>query len=196
LLLDKTILEAELALDFANYVYHRTDLPTPGGGTAILVHKGIDHKAVPVSGLQYLQATAIHLVLGTGPVKLLSAYLAPTRPSIESDVTECLSRGIPALMVGDLNDKHMDWNSELIAANGSLFRDYSHRNSYFFIYGPDFPTTAPYTQKDIADILDIVVKDFVLPVHLTAQHSAHITCRSSLTPRVHHPFTTYRTAST
>jgi hypothetical protein len=79
-LLNETHLVAERAIRFANYICHRTERPTPGGGTAILVHKGIDHYAVPVSGLQYLEATAIHLVLATKPVKLVSAYLAPTRP--------------------------------------------------------------------------------------------------------------------
>jgi hypothetical protein len=84
-LLNETLLVAERALRFANYVCHQTDRPTPGGGTAIIVHKGIDHYAVPVSGLQYLEATAIHLVLATRPVKLVSAYLALTRPLIDSD---------------------------------------------------------------------------------------------------------------
>jgi hypothetical protein len=57
---NETHLVAERALRFANYVCHRTDLSTPGGGTAILVHNGIDHYAVPVSGLQFLETTAIH----------------------------------------------------------------------------------------------------------------------------------------
>jgi hypothetical protein len=78
---------------------------------------------VPVSGLQYLEATAIHLVLATRPVKLVSAYLAPTRPLIESDLTECLSGGIPVLMAGDLNAKHKDWSSRLNTARGSLLLD-------------------------------------------------------------------------
>jgi hypothetical protein len=57
------------------------------------------------------------------------------------------------------------------------------------IYGPDSPTTAPYTHNATPDVLDIVVvKDFVLPVHLTvcaALSSDHLTilidtsCRSS-----------------
>jgi hypothetical protein len=56
--------------------------PYGSRSTAILVHKGIDHYAVPVSGLQYLEATPTHLVLATRPVKLVSAYLAPTRALI------------------------------------------------------------------------------------------------------------------
>jgi hypothetical protein len=71
--INETQLESGRAIKFANSICHRTDRPTPGGGTPILVHKGTDHYAVPVSGLQYLDATAIHLVLATKPVKLVSA---------------------------------------------------------------------------------------------------------------------------
>jgi hypothetical protein len=36
------------------------------------------------------------------------------------------------------------------------------------MYGPDSPTTALYTHNATLDVLDIVVvKDFVLPIHLT-----------------------------
>jgi hypothetical protein len=57
------------------------------------------------------------------------------------------------------------------------------------MYGPDSQTTAPYTHNATSDVLDIVVvKDFVLPVHLTvcaALSSVHLpilidkSCRSS-----------------
>jgi exonuclease III len=74
-LLNETHLESDWALSFANYVCYRTNCPTQGGGTAILVRRGIDHYAVPVSGLQHLEATAIHLVLATRPMKLVAAYI-------------------------------------------------------------------------------------------------------------------------
>jgi hypothetical protein len=82
-------------------------------------------------------------------------------------MTECLSGGIPVLMAGDLNAKHKDWNPRLTTARGSLLRAYAGRNSCL-MYGPDCPTTAPYTHNATPDVLDIVVvKGFVLPVHLT-----------------------------
>jgi hypothetical protein len=165
-------------LRFANYVCYGTDRLIPGGLTAILVHRGIDHYAVPVSCVQYLEATAIHLVLAGRQLKLVSAYFSPTRPSMESDLTECLSGGIPVLMAGDLNAEHKDWNSRLTTVSGSLLRDYADRNSCL-IYGPDSRTTASYKHSATPDVLHIPVhKVFVLPVHLTAQHSDHITYRS------------------
>jgi hypothetical protein len=75
-LLNETHLKSDQALRFANYVCHRTDRPIRGGGTAILVRRGIDHYAVPVSGLQ-LEATAILLLCATRPVKLVAAAYLP-----------------------------------------------------------------------------------------------------------------------
>jgi hypothetical protein len=143
------------------------DCPTRGGGREILVYRGIDHYAVPVSGVQHLEATVIHLVLATRPVKLVAAYLSPTGPVIKLDLTKCLSGGFPVLMAGDLKAKHMDWNSRLITARGSLLHNYDNRNSCM-IYGLDSPTSAPYTYNVTSDILDsVVVKDLFLLVHLT-----------------------------
>jgi hypothetical protein len=122
---------------------------------------------MPVSGLQYPEANAIHLLLATREMRLVSAYLAPTRPLIESHLKECLSGRIPVVMAGDLNAEHKYWNSRLTTSSGSLLGDYADRNSCL-IYGPDWRTTAPYTHNSITDVLDIVIaKDFVLPAHLT-----------------------------
>jgi hypothetical protein len=143
---------------------------------------------VPVSGLQHLEATAIHLVLATEPVKLVVAYLSPTGPLIESDLSERLSGGFPVLLAGDLNAKHTDWSSRLTTDRGLLLRDNAIRNTCL-IYGPDSPTTAPYTHNATPDVLDkVIVKGFVLPLYLSvcsALSSDHLpilidtTCRSS-----------------
>jgi exonuclease III len=64
----------------ANYVCHRTDRPTEGGGTAILVRRSIDHYAVPVLGLTRLEATAIHIMLASGPLKFWQCTSRPPGP--------------------------------------------------------------------------------------------------------------------
>jgi hypothetical protein len=122
-LLNETHLKSDQAFRIANYVCHNTDRQSRCGGTAILVLRDIVHYAVPVSGLRHLEATAIHLVLVNRPVKIVAAYLSPTRPLIESDLNGCLSGGLPVLMAVDLNAKHTDWNSRLITTRGALLRD-------------------------------------------------------------------------
>jgi len=74
-LLAETHLRSGEVFRLANYVCLRIDRLTEGGGTAILVRRGIVHQAVPVQGLQHLEATVIHVRLATKPVKILAAYM-------------------------------------------------------------------------------------------------------------------------
>jgi hypothetical protein len=104
-LLSKTFFNAGQAFRLANYVSHRTDRPTAGGGTAILVRRGIVHHSVPVPGLNHLEATAVQVTLASRPVKILAVYLSPSRPLIGADLTACFGEGLPVLMAGDLNAK-------------------------------------------------------------------------------------------
>jgi len=60
-LLIETFLNPGQGFHLANYVCHRTDRPSTGGGTAILVRRGIVHHSVPVPGLTHLEATAIQV---------------------------------------------------------------------------------------------------------------------------------------
>ena len=66
-LLSETFLNPDQAFRFANYVCQRTDRPTSGGGTAILVLRGIVHHSVPVPGLTHLEATAVRVTLAGRP---------------------------------------------------------------------------------------------------------------------------------
>jgi hypothetical protein len=160
------------AFRFPNYVCHPTDRSTKGGRTAILVRLGIEHHAVPVPGLRHLEATAIELKLAGKPTKILAVYVSPCRPLMKSDLTASLSGGLPVLMAGDLNAKHVDWNSRMTTVRGRLLRDYADRHSCL-IHGPDSPTTVPYNPSATPDVLDIAVtKNLRTPLHLTAC-SAH-----------------------
>ena len=120
-LLSETLLKPDQAFRLANYVCHRTDRPTTGGGTAILVRRGIVHHSVPVRGLTHLEATALQVTLAGRPVKILAAYLSPSRPLIGADLTAYFGGGLPVLLAGDLNAKHVDWNSRLTTRRGNHY---------------------------------------------------------------------------
>jgi hypothetical protein len=139
-LLNETHLDPRQAFWFAYYVRNRTDRSKKGAGKAILFRRGIKHHALPVPGQQHLLASAIELNLAGKPTKILAVYLSPCRPLIKSHLTACLSGGLPVLMAGDLNAKHVDWNSRLTNARGKLLRDHADRR-YCLIHGPDPSTT-------------------------------------------------------
>ena len=99
---------------------------------------------------------------------ILATYLSPSRPLIGTDLTDCLGRGFPVLMAGDLNVKHVDWNSRLNTRRGKPLHDYADANSCL-IFGPDSPATNPYNLSVIPDVLDIMItKNLSFPVYLTS----------------------------
>ena len=72
------------------------------------------------------------------------------------------------MIAGDLNAKHVDWNSRLSKRLGKLLRDYADENSCL-IFGPDSPTTNPYNPSVTQDVLDVVItKNLSFPVYLTS----------------------------
>jgi len=58
--------------------------------------------------MTHLGATAIQVILAGRPVKILVAYLSPSRPLIGADLTACFGGGLLVLMAGDLNAKYVD----------------------------------------------------------------------------------------
>jgi hypothetical protein len=82
-------------------------------------------------------------MLASRMVKILGVYLSPSRPIIGSDSSACFGGGLPVLMAGDLNAKHVGWNSRLTTTRGKLLRDCASGNSCL-IYRSDSPTTRPY----------------------------------------------------
>jgi len=187
-LLSETFLNSGQAFRLANYVCHRTDRPSATDGTAILVRRGIVHHSVPVPGLNHVEANAIQVIMTGRPVKILAAYLSPSRPLIGADLTACFCRGLPVLLADDLNAKHVDWNSRLNTRRGKLLRDYADEISGLH-FGPDALTTDPYRSNATPDVLGIaMVKEIPFPVYLTscsALSSDHLpvlidtTCHSS-----------------
>ena len=123
-LLRETFLIPDQAFRLANYFCHRTDRPTAWGVTAILVRRGIVQHSVLIPGLTHLEATAIQVTLALRPVKIVAVYLSPSRRLIGTDLTVCFG-GLPVLMAGDLNAKHVDWDSRLNTRRGKLLRVYA-----------------------------------------------------------------------
>ena len=167
-LLSETFLNLGEAFRLPNYVCHRTDRPTAGGGMAILVRRGIPHHSVPVPSLTQLEATAIQTELAGRPVKILAAYISPSGPLIGADLKVCFGGGLPVLLAGELNAKHVDWKSRLSTTRGKLLTEYSDSTSCV-VFRPDSPTTNLSNPSATPDVLDIVItRDLQSPIDLTS----------------------------
>ena len=98
---------------------------------------------MPVPCLTHLEATAIQVTLACKPVIVFAAYLSSSRPIIEADLTGCFGEALPILTAGDLNAKHVEWNSRLSTRRGKPLRDFTEVNACL-IFVPKIPTTNPY----------------------------------------------------
>ena len=114
-----------------------------GGGRAILFRRGIVHHSVPVPGLTNFEATANQVILEGKSMIVVAANLTLSRPLIGADLTACFGGELQVVMAGDLNAKHVDWNSRLSNRRRKPLRDYADENSCL-IFGPDTPATNPY----------------------------------------------------
>jgi hypothetical protein len=89
-----------------------------------------------------LEATATYIILASDTLKILAVYFSPSRPIVATDLTPCFGGGFSVLMVGDVNAKHVGWNSRLTTTWAKLLRDCASGNSCL-IYGPGSPTIVP-----------------------------------------------------
>jgi len=161
-LLSETFLNPGQAFRLSNFVCHRVDGPTAGGRHR---HLGPAWYSPPLGARSgpdplggYCHPSHISRQTGANPRGLPSS----SRPLI----------GLQVLMAGDLNAKHVDWNSRLSSRLGKLLRDYADGNSCL-IFGPDSSTTNPYNPSVIPG-----VSDFVLCTKLSPSPSSHLHCVS------------------
>jgi hypothetical protein len=85
-----------------------------------------------------LETSVLQVTFAGTPVKILVAYLSPSRQLIGADLSACFGEDFPVL-----NAKHVDWNSRLTTRRGKLLRDYAEGNSCL-IFGSDTITTKPH----------------------------------------------------
>jgi len=105
------------------------------------------------------------------------------------ELTACFGGGLPVLIAGDLNAKHVDWNSRQNTRRGKLLREYADGNSCL-IFGnrhPNHQTIQPLVTPDVLDI--VITKKLSFTVHLISSSALSsdqlpvlidTSCRSSL----------------
>jgi len=95
-----------------------------------------------------------HIGLQSGVIPC--AYISHSCPLIGVNLNACFGGGLPVMMPGDLNAKHLDWKSRVNTRRGKILRYYAEEKSCL-IFGPDYSTTNPYNHLVTLDVLDIAI---------------------------------------
>ena len=105
-LVNETHLHQSRKFNCPNYYTYRSDRQDrPGGGTAILIRKGIKHSEIALPKLEHMEATAIQLNINSELITLASIYNPPGK-IVERGIDLLIQTNNKVILAGDFNSKH------------------------------------------------------------------------------------------
>ncbi|XP_047103324.1 uncharacterized protein LOC124722166 [Schistocerca piceifrons] len=153
-LINETHLTPGVDVRAANYSSYRTDRLAAAGGTAVYVRNGVRHHVIQLPPLATLGATGVVVHTSAGAITFVTAYRPPSRPLDPADVDALLSLSGQVFVAGDLNSRHVAWNSRITNATGRCLLRMAERH-HRLVVGPYDPTIFP--ARGQPDIIDIAV---------------------------------------
>jgi hypothetical protein len=104
--------------------------------------------------LSQIITTGVCIIVENSEVLLAAVYKFPGKARRDADITELLSFRRKTILAGDLNAKHLFWNSRVSNPSSEKLLDLFYWNDYE-ISAPQCPTH--YSHAGNGDVLDIVV---------------------------------------
>lgn len=156
MLLSETHLRATKTFHIRNYTTYRTDRQTGrGGGTAILVKRGLTHGELPEKETTNIENTGVRIKTKRGNIDIYAIYLPPSAALEEEEVKNLFEARRTTIAAGDWNAKHEDWNSKVRNGKGSTLKTLADKHNLTTI-GPEEATHFS-ASTNTADVLDIAV---------------------------------------
>ena len=109
----ETKLSPRRKLTVPGYSIYRQDRNHHGGGVLLLIHKDLQHDSIHLIGTTDMEQVSV--ILHSPPDKrilIVSGYNPPNRALCDKDLEPIFATNIPAILLGDLNSKHIAWNCE------------------------------------------------------------------------------------
>jgi hypothetical protein len=156
----------------------------------LIINNNIRHDPFALPNMGRLEAVAACIYFHNNEQLLfVSTYLPPPEPIIRTDLDKIFSTSTTVVLVGDLNSKHVAWNSSSVDPTGKTLLAYCIDNNLSIHY-PNQPTHFPYNSTP--SVLDIaltklcsVSKPLAAPV-LSSDHNP-IVFKLHLRPTVSSP---------
>lgn len=198
LFVSETHLRPSRPFRLKNMVGYRTDRPNRlGGGTAIFLRSSFTHNEETLPNLRTLEATAVTIETNQGKITLIAAYLSPGADFIEDDFKAIFDKFDRVLLCGDLDAKHIAWNSRRGNEKGDKLYDLEIRLQAL-TQAPTEPTYIPPFRNQQPDVLDIAMVKNINPnlnlITINDLTSHHQPVLGTLANAIHQP--TPRTKTT
>lgn len=161
-LIQETHLGSALTFKLPNYTIYRTDRPgaldhKKGGGVALAIKVGTKHTEIVIPPLKTVEAVGVEVHAPAGTIRLISVYLPPKKTLHPEDLEALADSTKATIIAGDLNAKHVNWNSKSTNAKGRVLMRHSLAND-LTVVGPKDPTHYSGRSKHFhGDVLDIAI---------------------------------------
>lgn len=152
-----------------NYTIYNAYHPSGNarGGAAIIIRNKIEHNLSSTLEKPHLQAVAISIRDGRGPLTIAAIYCPPNNAIKSQNFNDFFNTlGSPFLTGGDFNAKHTHWGSRLISPRGrELMKSIDDCNLSHLSTGE--PTYWPADRSKTPDVIDFCVFKGIPKKHLT-----------------------------
>lgn len=166
LLVNETHLKPCQKPNISHYNLYKNDRTTSnGGGTAIYIRNTISHCELPTVDTNLMEITSLQIEMRNGPLILHSVYHPPSNIFNPDEIKNAFKSDIATIMAGDLNAKHVQWNSTCNNPRGSALNKLVQTLPIII----DAPAEHTHLHKptNTTDVLDIVLlKNVSLNYHL------------------------------
>lgn len=165
--LNETFLKEVHKPFFHNYSLYRNDRQgANGGGVAILIHKCVNHKLLPITKTRHIENLSVEIYINQRRVTVTTAYSPKFSQHFINDIKALTPINDDFILLGDLNAKHSAWNCEDNNPAGNALNDLQLLRN-FFIYYPDNPTLYPHRRNSSPSTVDIVLSNLSLPMRVS-----------------------------
>lgn len=164
--LNETHLKENHKTYFKNYRIYRNDRhDTRGGGVALVVHRSVKHKLLPIVNTLKLENISIEILVNKRAVVISSAYSPKYASSFADDILKMTALHKDFIILGDFNAKHNSWNCVKNNTAGNVLFNLQQKHN-FFIFHPNSPTFYPYQRNRNESVIDLVLSNTTLNINL------------------------------
>jgi len=134
-----------------NFKIYNTTAASAKGGVALLIHKSVQHKQIPVG--QAIETIGFE-IQSQKKLNIFSAYIPPSQKFTKTDIETTIPYlTTPTLITGDFNGWNSLWGSPKSNRRGRILGDYIHSNNYIILNNGQpthLSTHNSYTHIDLA----------------------------------------------
>lgn len=164
--LNETFFTSDHRPYFCNYLLYRNDrTDTRGGGVALLVHRSIEHRLLPLTRTTNIENLSIEVTINQRRIVLCTAYCPRYTANFKNDVIALTQCSREFILLGDLNSKHTSWRCESNNRAGTVLNSLQHQCN-FFVFHSDSPTLYPHQNNRTPSTVDLVLSNTSLSMHL------------------------------